>query len=155
MFAFYVAEFDTFGSPLVQRETSLNSRLRTCQKTPELDLKKWGLCMYAAHLCDAAPNAGGDLRFAGAVGGVEDLTCASSQFNFSLQKGASLKHHFLDSLCSTGIIGVFKAPKSSNSDHFREKKWLFRQPESCILKSFKKSNFSTAIMTIIWTPLSL
>ncbi len=50
------------------------------------------------------------------------LTCAGSQFNFSLQKGASLKHHFLDSLCSTGIIGVFKAPKSSNSDHFREKK---------------------------------
>ena len=54
MFAFYVAEFDTFGSPLVQRETSLNSRLRTCQKTPELDLKKLGLCMYAAHLCKGA-----------------------------------------------------------------------------------------------------
>ena len=52
MFAFYVAEFDTFGSPLVQRETSLNSRLRTCQKTPELDEKKLGLCMYAAHLCN-------------------------------------------------------------------------------------------------------
>ena len=52
MFAFYVAEVDTFGSPLVQRETSLNSRLRTCQKTPELDFKKLGLCMYAAHLCD-------------------------------------------------------------------------------------------------------
>ena len=50
MFAFYVAEFDTFGSPLVQRETSLNSRLRTCQKTRELDKKKLGLCMYAAHL---------------------------------------------------------------------------------------------------------
>ena len=50
MFAFYGAEFDTFGSPLVQRETSLNSRLRTCQKTPELDKKKLGLCMYAAHL---------------------------------------------------------------------------------------------------------
>ena len=52
MFAFYVAEFDTFGAPLVQRETSLNSRLRTCQKTAELDLKKLGLCMYAAHLCN-------------------------------------------------------------------------------------------------------
>ena len=44
-------EFDTFWSPLVQQETSLNSRLRTCQKPPQLDQKFVGLCRYAAHLC--------------------------------------------------------------------------------------------------------